>query len=235
MLVLALDTALMATSVAIFDSESGTILAQECLAMERGHAEALVPMVARTMKAAGLSFAKIDRFAVTTGPGSFTGLRIGISAARGFALAHGRPALGVSTLAAFAAPILAGSERVPVAAAVDARHGMIFFQFSASDGRIMAGPGLIALEDAARKLGDGDLVFVGDAAEKLAAAKKGTMPDYRIVQSAIRQGGAPQIEWVARLGATLDPALAPARPLYLREANVTPQMGGRVQRVADET
>ena len=231
MLVLALDTALGATSVALYDAGAGVVLAQESITMERGHAEMLIPMAGRVVKQAGIAFSRLDRFAVTIGPGSFTGLRIGIAAARGFALAHGKPAVGVSTLAAFAAPILFGDARMPVAAAVDARHGMIFFQFMGVDGRAIAGPGLFSLEDAARKTGDGAMVFVGNAAEKLASVKKDMMPDFRLTQGCIRTSPSPEIAWVARLGAVADPVSAPARPLYLREANVTPQERGRLLRV----
>ena len=74
--------------------------------MARGHAEALMPLIARVMKAAGLTFTDLDRVVVTTGPGSFTGLRVGIAAARGFGLATGKPVVGVSTLSAYAAPYL---------------------------------------------------------------------------------------------------------------------------------
>lgn len=233
MLILAIDTALGATSVALYESGTGTVLAQESLAMTRGHAEALVPMAGRVVEAAGRSFGMIDRYAVTVGPGSFTGLRIGISAARAFALAHAKPVVGISTLAAFAAPVLFGGEPRPVAAAIDARHGMIFFQFMAQDGRPIVPPGLVSLADAARKLGDARNAFTGDAAELLARAKRETMPDYRIMQGAVFQQVAPEIAWVARLSAAADPATSPARPLYLREANVTPQDGARVRRSSE--
>lgn len=234
MRVLAVDTALGATSVALVDAAANRVLAEESAVMERGHAEALVPMVQRVVAAAGLGFPAIDRYAVTIGPGSFTGLRIGISAARAFALAHAKPVVGVSTLAAFAAPVIFGAEPVPVASAIDARHGMIFFQFLGAGGRPVVPAGLVSLEDAARKLGDARNVFVGDAAEKLARAKKETMPDFRITETMIRPLPAPEIVWVARLGAAADPASAPARPLYLREANVTPQDGARLRRVEAE-
>src|SRR6266567_1894140 len=107
MRVLAIDTALEACAAAVLDAASGKFLASETLAMSRGHAEALMPLIARVMDAAGLEFAELDRIAVTVGPGSFTGLRVGISAARGIALAAGKPAIGLSTLAGFAAPLIA--------------------------------------------------------------------------------------------------------------------------------
>jgi tRNA threonylcarbamoyladenosine biosynthesis protein TsaB len=227
-LVLALDTALGATSAALVEAGSGTVLAAESEAMERGHSEALMPMVERVLAHSGKAFAEIDRFAVTTGPGSFTGLRIGIAAARGFALVHDRPAVGVSTLAAFAAPRLFGEDRRPVAAAIDARHGMVFFQAFAMGGRTMAGPGLFSLEEAARMIGDGPIAFVGNAAEKLAIVRRGVTTDVRTGDVSVLP--APGIDWVARLGAVADPASAPARPLYLREANVTVGDRARLQR-----
>ena len=105
MRVLAIDTALAACSAAVLDTEhNGGIVASESLPMVRGHAEALLPLLRRVMQAAGLTFPAIDRIAVTTGPGSFTGLRVGIAAARGIALAADKPAVGVSTLSAYAAP-----------------------------------------------------------------------------------------------------------------------------------
>lgn len=228
MKLLALDTALGATSVAVFDAEADRILAMETRPMERGHAEALVPMAESVLAASGLAFDEIDRFAVTIGPGSFTGIRISIAAARGFALINNRPAVGVSTLAAFAAPVLFGEARHAAAAAIDARHGMVFFQAFAQGGRTIAGPGLYTVEDAARRIGDGTIGFVGNAAEKLGAARKGTMPEKR---GAIMPQAAPDIAWVARLGAVADPASAPARPLYLREANVTVQDRAKLQRM----
>jgi tRNA threonylcarbamoyl adenosine modification protein YeaZ len=97
MRVLAIDTALEACSAAVLDSGRGGITASETVAMTRGHAEAVMPLIARVMDLADVEFAELDRIAVTTGPGSFTGLRVGISAARGIALAAGKPAIGLST------------------------------------------------------------------------------------------------------------------------------------------
>src|SRR3984885_13885764 len=106
MRVLAIDTALAACSAAVLDTANGGILASESLPMIRGHAEALMPLVERVVKATGFSFREFDRVVVTTGPGSFTGLRVGIAAARGLGLATAIPVVGVSTLSAYAAPYL---------------------------------------------------------------------------------------------------------------------------------
>ena len=103
MLVLAIDTALEACSAAVFDAAQGTFR-HESLPMIRGHAEALLPLLARVMKQSAVSFSAFDRVAVTVGPGSFTGLRVGIAAARGIGLAAKKPVIGITTLAALAAP-----------------------------------------------------------------------------------------------------------------------------------
>ena len=110
MLILAIDTALDACAAAVLDTSAGGVIAQESQAMKRGHAEALMPLIARVMKASGVGFAALDRIAATTGPGSFTGLRVGLSAARGIALAAGKPVVGVTTLTAFAAPIVSEND-----------------------------------------------------------------------------------------------------------------------------
>ncbi len=86
MLILAIDTALDACSAAVLDTNAARLIAHESEPMKRGHAEALMPLLARVIKQAGIAFADLDRIAVTTGPGSFTGLRVGLSAARGIAL-----------------------------------------------------------------------------------------------------------------------------------------------------
>src|SRR5204862_5654788 len=114
MLILAIDTALDACAAGVLDTDAGKLIAQESQPMKRGHAEALMPLIARVMREAGIAFANLDRIAVTTGPGSFTGLRVGLSAARGIALAADRPVVGLTTLSAYAAPIVSRNGEQPV-------------------------------------------------------------------------------------------------------------------------
>src|SRR4051812_20665710 len=118
MRVLAIDTALEVCAAAVLDTEHGKVVS-ESVPMLRGHAEALIPLIDRVMKQSGVPFAALDRIAVTTGPGSFTGLRVGISAARGIALAANKPAIGLTTLAAYAAPYIAHDDKTAVAVAID--------------------------------------------------------------------------------------------------------------------
>ena len=124
MLVLAIDTALDACSAAVLDSEHATIIASETLPMIRGHAEAVMPLIARVMDRADIDFATLERIAVTVGPGSFTGLRVGLSAARGIALAANKPVVGITTLTAYAAPHVSEHGEHPIVAAIDARLGL---------------------------------------------------------------------------------------------------------------
>ena len=147
MRVLAIDTALEACSAAVLDTSSG-ITASETLAMTRGHAEAVMPLIARVMSAAAIEFADLDRIAVTTGPGSFTGLRVGISATRGIALAAGKPAVGLSTLAGFAAPLIADDDSTQVVAAIDARHEQVYLQVFGSGGRTLVTPRVASVRNA---------------------------------------------------------------------------------------
>ena len=140
------------------------------LPMLRGHAEALMPLIARVIDRAGLEFAALDRIAVTIGPGSFTGLRVGIAAARGIALAAGKPAVGLSTLAAYAAPLIAADDTLPVVSAIDARHDHVYLQVFGPGGRTIVAPRLAPLREALRAAATGAPRLVGTAAAMLAAA-----------------------------------------------------------------
>ena len=225
MRVLAIDTALEACSAAVLDPDGG-ITASESVAMTRGHAETLMPLIARVMNGAGVEFAQLDRIAVTTGPGSFTGLRVGISAARGIALAAGKPAVGLSTLAALAAPLIATDDGTQVVAAIDARHEHIYLQVFGVNGRTLVGPRVASLRDAARAAMAAPTRIVGSAANKMAAAwPKGAEPPLSVEQRA-----APDIEWIARLGAAATDGYSPPKPLYLREPDAQPQDAARLPR-----
>src|SRR4029079_2150857 len=148
MLILAIDTALDACAAAVLDTDAAKIIAQESQAMKRGHAEALMPLIARVMKASGVAFTALDRVAVTKGPGSFTGLRVGLSAARGIGLAAGKPVVGVTTLTAYAAPVVSQNPEQPVISAIDARHEQVYFQVVSGNGAPLIWPRLGPIEEA---------------------------------------------------------------------------------------
>jgi tRNA threonylcarbamoyl adenosine modification protein YeaZ len=221
MLVLAIDTALAACSAAVLDTEQATLLASESQPMTRGHAEALMPLIERVMIAADVGFAALDRIAVTTGPGSFTGLRVAISAARGLALAAGRPAVGLTTLSAYAAPLVTEARTDAILSAIDARHDQVYCQLVAGDGSMLRRPAIAPIDDVLREIAEhGALRVVGNAAQLLANRWPADAPQ----PLEVYPQPAPDIAWVAWLGAAADPTKAPARPLYLRPPDAKPQV-----------
>ena len=212
MLILAIDTALDACAAAVLDTETGQLIAQESQAMKRGHAEALMPLIARVIKQAGLAFAALDRIAVTTGPGSFTGLRVGLSAARGIGLAANKPVVGLTTLTAYAAPVVGQNAGRPVISAIDARHDQVYFQVVSGDGGSLMRPRVAPIEEALEASRFGAAHLVGNAARILADRwPADAPPPFKVDAQA-----APDIGWLAWLGAAVSPDTAPARPYYLR-------------------
>jgi len=201
MIVLGLDTCLPSCSVAVLDGERVLATAREVMA--RGHQERLAPMAQAVMAEAGLAFDKLDRIAVTVGPGSFTGLRVGIAFAKGLALALDKPTVGIGTLEA-----LAAEANGLVFPAIDARRGQLYLQ-AFEDGRALMAPDALSADTAAARIAELSMgrpfTLVGSGAALLAEL----MPSVRIVDAE----GADACH-VARLAAARAPA--PLKPLYLR-------------------
>jgi tRNA threonylcarbamoyladenosine biosynthesis protein TsaB len=218
MLILAIDTALDACTAGILDTDAGKLIARESKPMKRGHAEALMPLIARLMKDSGIAFAGLDRIAVTTGPGSFTGLRVGLSAARGIALAASKPVVGVTTLTAYAAPIVSQNPEQPVISAIDARHDQVYFQVVSGNGAPLVRPRLGLIDEALGGSQFGTPYLVGNAAQILADRWSADAPP----PFGVDPQPAPDITWVAWLGAAVSPDTAPARPFYLRAPDAKP-------------
>jgi tRNA threonylcarbamoyladenosine biosynthesis protein TsaB len=224
--VLAIDTALESCSVAVLDTDRQGSMTSRSLPMMRGHAEALMPLIAAVMSAANVEFSDLDRIAVTVGPGSFTGLRVGVAAARGIALASGKPAVGLTTLAALAAPFYEEDESKALLAVVDARHDHVYMQLFGPGGRTLVAPRLAPVRDAIRAAMASPTRIVGNAAMLIEAA----WPDNERRPPLVSAVRAPDIAWVARLGAATNDVSDPVRPLYLREAGAQPQEAGILPR-----
>lgn len=201
-------------------------MAVERQAMERGHAEALLPMIERTMAALEGGFGALVRVAVTVGPGSFTGIRIGVAAARAIGLACDIPVVGVSTLAALAAPAIAAGHRTTTVATVDAHHGNVYIQSFSAEGETMVAPTLLSAADAIRAVGPGPVRLIGSGAPMMAieawSAGISAEIDDKIV--------VPDIGFVARLGRLADPARARPQPFYLKPPDAKPPGRGVLQR-----
>lgn len=218
-MLLALDTALGACSAALLDPASGRLIASACEPMTTGHAERLMPMVAELLEGAGVAPADLTRLAATVGPGSFTGIRVAVAAARGLALTLGKPVVGVSTLSALAAHLLDAGESV-VAPAIDARHAHVYMALLDAGGRMLAAPAYRSAAEAARIAASTPAALVGSGATAMAAAWPPGISPARIDPVAFAD-----IAWVARLAAAADPTTAPARPLYLKPPEAKPASG----------
>jgi tRNA threonylcarbamoyladenosine biosynthesis protein TsaB len=203
LITLALDTCVDACSVAILAGDETLAWISE--PMHRGHQERLAPMAAEALDRAGLRPAALDRIAVTVGPGSFTGLRVGLAFAKGLALALERPCIGVGTLEALA---LARAEPF-VVACLDARRDRLYLQVFVDRRAVMA-PDILDIDAAAARLAElargGPMALVGSGAPLIAGA---------LIGAALDAAATPDPAVLARIAADR-PAGAMPRPLYLR-------------------
>ncbi|MCD2183623.1 tRNA (adenosine(37)-N6)-threonylcarbamoyltransferase complex dimerization subunit type 1 TsaB [Rhizobium sp. GN54] len=220
MILLAIDTSGSGCFAAIHDSDSNVTLGFAGEDIGRGHAERLMAFVDAALDSAGVELSAIDRIAVTIGPGSFTGIRVGVAAARGLSLALGVPAVGVSTLAAIAAGHLSGHPAAPVFVAIDAKRGEAYCQAFAADGSAITAPQVLSLEEA-RSAAEASRGTVIGSAAALVAGTAGEIEPSRPIP----------IETVARLGALADPVGDKPKPLYLRGPDAKPQAGFAIARV----
>jgi tRNA threonylcarbamoyladenosine biosynthesis protein TsaB len=220
--ILALDTSMGACSAAVLrgDGAARHLFAREAL-MARGHAEALMPMVAEVMQEAGLDFAALDLIAATVGPGSFTGVRIAIAAARGLALVTPARLYGTDSLTVMARLALSTGvlRQEPFAVAVDARRGMLYLGLYDEEGRKLEGPLLIAPDDAVTLLPNDLQSVVGSGAALFAeaGARRGRKLQAELPE--LQPSAAALAEIALEAGETI-PML---RPLYLRPPDARPQ------------
>jgi tRNA threonylcarbamoyladenosine biosynthesis protein TsaB len=222
---LALDTTGRSCSVAVW--RDGAVAASRFEAMERGQSERLVPMVEETMKEAAISYDALDAVAVTLGPGAFTGVRIGLAAGQGFALAWGLPLIGVSSFEAVAHGVSESARcgrRLYVV--LDSKRDDFFLQSFDAELSPASPPKAVAAESLAAEVLPGPALLAGDAAKRARALMPG---DGDI--SVLPGDGAIQASTVAGLVAARPlpsgPTTRPA-PLYLRAPDVTlPATQGR--------
>jgi len=211
MKILAVDTTFGACSVAVRDGP--VLLARSFERMDRGHAEALAPMVERTMKQSGLAFGELDRLGVTTGPGTFTGQRVGLAFMRGLRLALRRPLIGMTSLRAMGeqARSLVGCG---IAATVqDARREEFYFEVVADE---RDAPKIVTLPDAlseVAKIASGKVVALAGTAREKAHEAAGRMG----LETQLAEIVAPDADWVAQLCAEAAESAEVPKALYLRE------------------
>lgn len=222
MILLAIDTSANVCAACLYDVVAGRILSERSDDIGRGHAEHLMALIADVVAQAGIGFDEIGKIGVTVGPGSFTGIRVGVATARGFAVARNVPVVGVTTLASIAAQMTeSGPLDGAFAVTLKGGRGMVFAQSFAPDGTPSGEPFQIAIDAAGEHLA-GIACLIGNASAELAAGTgaRHAMP-----------GAVGSIATIARLAAVSD---APPVPLYLRDADAKPQAGFALPRAAAE-
>ena len=221
MAILVIDTALEACSVGLqTDDGEDRILSED---LGRGHAERLFPLLRDLLSMAGLDLAAVRRIGVTLGPGSFTGLRVGVSAARGLALVTGSECVGVSTLAAHAEAARPFVEGRPVLATFDSRRGDFYGQLFDAGGQPLTAPEASSARELGAVAQRAGAVLAGSGAAMIAEAMHPA--DVRIVH----QRAAPEMAALLRCAARAVPS-GPPRPLYLRPADARPAEGAALLR-----
>jgi N6-L-threonylcarbamoyladenine synthase len=219
MIILALDTAGVDCAAALYDSGRNTMLGEASDMIGKGHAEHLMGIVDRVMDQAGLALSAVDRIAVTIGPGSFTGIRVGVAAARGFALSLGVPAVGITTLAVMAEAQRQKTPGRPVLTAMDAKRNEIYLQAFNADGEPLDEARAVTVEEAQTVAAAFDGEITGSATPLLKPDATGDHANHF------------PISLVARLGAAADPSAGKPKPLYLRGPDAKPQAGFAIARV----
>ncbi len=219
MIILAFDTCSVRCDACVYDSAAGTVLGEARLEPGKGHAEHLIGIIGHAIEASGIEYQDLDAIAVTVGPGSFTGVRVGVSAARGFALSLGIPAIGISTLQGLAFEARQIRPDAPVMAAVDARRKEIYAQLFDADGKPLTGP----LVCDARAIGidlPSGTILAGSGSAKIDGTGDRLFEDR----------STPDVVTIARLAALTEPPFPKPRPLYLRKPEAKVQAGFAVAR-----
>jgi tRNA threonylcarbamoyl adenosine modification protein YeaZ len=226
--ILALDTSMGACGAAVLTGE-GIVIARE-QRMARGHAEALMPMIAEAMAEAGLDYRQLDLIAATLGPGSFTGVRIAIAAARGLALVTGAKLWGTDSLTVMARTALNDGaidmHGTPFAVAADARAGALYLGLYDAAARKREGPLLVETGAAVALLPQDLAIAVGNGAEALAAAARdsGREVDAKLIDLE------PSAVALAHLAQDAGDSVPTLRPLYLRPPDAKAQRAAAVAR-----
>ena len=214
MIVLAVDTAHAACSACVYDDGGSRVLATVTEAMQQGHAERLPAMVQEVLAAAGTSLEAVDRLAACSGPGTFTGVRIGLAFIRGLALVLDVPALGINTFQVLVAQAVEAGAHGDVWVVQDARRSELYVQGFDPRGKPLTEAALVGIEAAASRLAGACGTIIGTGAALLPLP-----PDISLSPAS------PMLDCaiIARLATGLDPAVAPPSPFYLRAPDAKAQ------------
>lgn len=215
--ILALDTAQTACSVAVVRNaeHQDRKISRLFEWRPRGHAEVLAQMIGDVVERSGTSFNALDRVAVTVGPGSFTGLRVGIATARAIALAADLPIVGITTFEAVAANACKAMKNTSsICVLFDARRGEIYMQIFDPDLNPVMEPTVCPLESVAERLPDHEIIAIGSGVDLVNDNRLIVSPALNVPDAAI----------IAEIAATRQLEGSPPEPLYLRDPDAKPQV-----------
>ncbi|CDZ26408.1 tRNA (adenosine(37)-N6)-threonylcarbamoyltransferase complex dimerization subunit type 1 TsaB [Neorhizobium galegae] len=215
MIVLAIDTAGVDCSAALYDSAAGKVLSEITETIGKGHAERLMAVIDEALAAAGLPLKAVERVAVVIGPGSFTGIRVGVATARGLGLALGVESVGVTTLEALAVKFLGEHKGQPVVVAMDAKRNEVYTQAFSANGEALSQPAALSPEDAS------------ELAKSHSAVMTGSWTEHSLGKEVAEHDGRDRfdIAVVARIAAEKPVDAQRPKPLYLRGPDAKPQTG----------
>jgi tRNA threonylcarbamoyl adenosine modification protein YeaZ len=216
MILLAIDCSANLCAACVYDTSARRELGRSVLDLGKGHAEHLIGVVDAALAAAGCGLADLGAIAVSVGPGSFTGIRVAVSAARGFALALGIPAIGVNTLEALAAEARAGGAG-PVLAALASGPDLVQMAVYDEFGHEAYAPAVVTLQEAALMAKETGATLAGTAAPALAALLAVAAPSLGPVAATA------DISFYARIAAGRGADGGKPSPLYLRAPDAKPQ------------
>lgn len=227
--ILAFDTTFGACSVALATTVNGEeIFFNEFEERTRGHAESLVPMIERVLTRADLGYSDLNRIIVTNGPGTFTGMRVGIAAAKAIVLGQSVPVTTCSSLQLFAFGVLNAPDFSPephIGVMVDARRDQIYFALYDGDGQELLPPNIGTKDDIRSRFPDEPILLTGSAAAAIAADLNNTFVQENLNR---QQPDALDLVKCAHLLPQRNEAIA---PLYLRQADAKPQTGKSLRRL----
>lgn len=215
-MILVIDTSGPVCAAGIYDAGANVLVASKSEMLGKGHAERLIPMIDEVLREAGRALKDMTRIGVTTGPGSFTGIRVGVAAARGFALSLGIPAIGVTTLQVVAEQVIEIVPPAPVAALIDAGRDEIFGQVFLPDGEPVTEPEAYGYDGMRAVVARFGAIAAGSGVSALDGRPREIDPY--------------PLDRIGRIAARL-PDDTSASPVYIRGAGAKPQTGFAIKHV----
>ncbi len=218
MILLAIDTSAHLSAACLYDSKAGKVIAEDCRDIGRGHAEILMGQIGNCLQKSGRTYRDIKRVGVACGPGSFTGIRVGMATARGLGLGLSIPVIGLSCLDACETTALAGDTALPLLSVLDAKRGQVFCKLSSGTDAWIANAGELPPH------------LPDDLASLAGSGAKSVQEVLGLEASIMHEEAAAPIDIYARLAAEVSEAEANAEPIYLRSADAKPQTGFALER-----